>query len=103
MATSLDAVQIAGNLNPRVSFFVIKAAIAIMAEDNLTANHSDRVDFANKVFVGDYDLNSYTFGVLTNSTILSNLDTGEPDLGITDGDLEFTVNSLYNAFAGVAT
>lgn len=103
MATSVGAVQVSSNFRERISYFVIKAAIAVMNESNGTANHTERVAFANKVFVGDYDLQSYAYGVLTNSTVLGNLDLSENDYGIIDGDLEFTVNSIYNAFAGVST
>jgi hypothetical protein len=103
MATSVEAVQAAGNLESRVSFFVIKGAVAVMSESIGTANHAERADFANKVFVGDYDLSSYTYAVLTNPTNLSNLDLEQDDYGINDADLEFTVSSMYNAFAGVST
>lgn len=105
MATSVEAVGVADmqRFKDRVNFYVIKAAVAVMAEDNLTANHSERVVFANKVFTSDYDLEQYVAAVLTNATVLSNLDVIADNNGITDGDLEFTVNSMYNAFAGVDT
>jgi hypothetical protein len=103
MATSFEAAQSVGNLSPRVSFFVIKAAGAVMSEVNTTPSHAERVAFALRVFESDYDLSSYTSAVLSNPTILAGLDPSEEDLGVSDSDLEFSVNSFYNAFAGVAT
>ena len=103
MATSLQAVQVAGNLSSRVAFFVTKAGVAVMNESNATANHADRVAFAEKVFVGDYDLTQYTYSVLSNPTILAALDVSENDLGLADSDIEFVVNSVFDAFAGVST
>jgi len=103
MATSLEAVQAAGNLSDRVSFFVVKAAIAVMYEDNTTANHPERVAFAESVLISGYDIMQYTYSVLSNPTVLAGLDLSEDDLSVGDGDIEFIVNSVFNAFAGVST
>ena len=83
--------------------FVVKAADVAMDELASTPGHTERVVFANKVFISDYDLTQYTSAVLTNGTLLANLNTSDGDNGITDSDLEFTVNSFYNSFAGIAT
>lgn len=103
MATSLEAVQVVGNLSPRVALFVTKASVAVMNEDNTTTNHTERAAFSIKVFVSDYDLIQYTYAVLSNSTILSGLDITEADLNVNDSDIEFVVNSVFDAFAGVST
>lgn len=105
MATSVEAVQVIklGQFQRRVNYYVVKAAVAVMAEDPLTANHAERVAFANKVFVSDYNLDQYTSAVTSNPTILAGLSISDPDNGVVDGDLEFVVNSAFNAFAGVAT
>lgn len=105
MATSLEVASAIRDqrLIDRVNFFVLKAAVAVMSEDNTTASHAERVTFANKVFILDYNLPQYVSAVLTNSTNLTNLDLTQDNHGISDSDMEFTVNSMYNAFAGVAT
>lgn len=105
MATSIDAVHVATmkHFRNRIDYFVVKAALSIMSESAGTASHSERVTFANKVFNSDYNLDQYVDAVLTNATVLTNLSATESDNGINDADMEFTVNSFYNAFAGVAT
>ncbi|TNG03796.1 MAG: hypothetical protein EP297_00135 [Gammaproteobacteria bacterium] len=103
MATSDQIVPHVSNVADRVGFYVIKASIAIMNEVNTTPNHTERVAFANKVFISDYDLMNYTNAVLSNPTNMTNFDATESDYGISDPDMEFTVNAAYNAFAGVAT
>lgn len=102
MATSDQIIQYIGNLADRVGFYVIKAAVAVMNEPNTVDDHATRVTFANKVLIGDYDLMSYTNAVLSNSTNMTNFDASEADYGISDSDMEFTVNAAYDAFAGVS-
>lgn len=105
MGTSIEAVKVVrmGQFQRRVNQFVQKAAINVMSELATTPNHAERVAFANRVFVSDYDLEQYTGAVLTNPTILSGLVVMPAGNGVSDSDLEFTVNSMYNAFAGIAT
>lgn len=106
MSTSANAVRVSKmrRFCDRVNFFVVKCAAAVMLEDVGTAGYPERVIFSGKVMVNDYNLPQYVNAVLTNGTVLSNLtDDVDADNGISDGDLEFTVNSFYNAFAGVAT
>jgi len=104
MTTSTIASEVAKNktFQDRVNYYVLKATIAIMAEANTTGNHVERVAFASKVFISDYNLNQYVDSVLTNSTVLDALDTQAGDNGVSDIDLESTVNSIYNAFSGVS-
>jgi hypothetical protein len=105
MATSVEVVQVVklGQFQRRVNYFVVKAAVAVMNEDPLTANHTERVAFANSVFVSDYNLEQYTNSILANPTIMSGLTVSDAGNGVTDSDLEFVVNSVYDAFAGVST
>jgi hypothetical protein len=84
----------------RVSFFMQKAAIAVMSEDSETVNHSDRVIYAQKVIDGDPNTASvamYTLGTATNATIAAMIDA---DTLVDDNSMEFSVNSLFDAFAG---
>lgn len=105
MATTVEATSVLNSdtFRARVNIFVVKQADIAMDEVATTPGHTERAAFANKVFVSDYDLTQYTSAVLTNSTILTNLNTTDGDNGIIDSDLEFTVNSFYNSFAGIAT
>lgn len=80
----------------RCKYFFQKAAIAVMSEDPGTANHDDRVRFAAKVITGGISQTELAIAVATNSTIAATIDSaGTPS----DNDLEFTVNSMFDAFA----
>lgn len=88
----------------RVEYCAKKAAVAVMAEDAGTTNHAERVVYAKSILEGDASLQEYAKAVVTNSTLTTNGDLDSPPLfGISDNDLEFTVNSMFNAMAGVAT
>jgi hypothetical protein len=88
----------------RVGYCLNKAAIAVMAEDAGTAGHAERVVYAKEVLDGTANVANAANAVVTNATLTTNGDLASPPLfGISDSDLEFTVNSMFNAFAGVAT
>jgi hypothetical protein len=88
----------------RVKYAANKAAIAVMAEDAGTASHAERVVYAKTVLDGTASVQDYANAVVTNSTLTAAGDISSSPLhGISDNDLEFTVNSMFNAMAGVAT
>lgn len=76
----------------RVQHAMIKAAIAIQAESGATDNHANRSTYARQVL---NDTNRYgplfAQGVVTNPSITD---------ASSDSDIEFTVNSIWNAYAG---
>ena len=82
----------------KIKFYCIKAAIAVMAEDASVVAHMQRVDFAHRILQNGPNLDQYALGILTNTTIKGHIDAGTSY----DADLEFAVNSLFNAYAGVA-
>jgi hypothetical protein len=81
----------------RVKFYMQKAAIAVMSEADTTPNHYDRLIYARQVLQGWTSIFEYALGVTTNGTISSTIDANNYVL---DGDIEFVVNSLFDAFAG---
>ena len=88
----------------RVKYAMKKAAVAIMAEDAGTASHAERVVYAKTILDGSASIAEYASAVVTNPTMTTNGDiTAGPLFGVSDNDLEFTVNSMFNAMAGVAT
>jgi hypothetical protein len=87
----------------RVRFCLTTAAIAVMAEVNTTANHAVRVTYAKTVIAGTADVYAAAVAVVTNSTIAAEANPTSADQAVPDGDLQFTVNSLFNALSGVAT
>lgn len=106
--TSAQGFQIANeqSFQHRVQFFLTKAAVAVMAEANTTPGHAARLTYAGKVLDGIAAILPVAVAAVTNSTIQSEANIGTPADGgyaISDGDLEFTVNSLFSALAGVGT
>lgn len=79
-----------------VKYFMQKAAIAVMAESDATNNHAARLNLARKILSGQASIYEYAYAVVTNSTIGGYVDTSA---AIPDADLEFTVNSMFDAFS----
>ena len=105
-ATASEAVWIAQQTDflRRVRYFAMKAAVAVMAEEAGTANHAERVVYAKTILNNSYNSNAYALACMANATLQASADTSDTDLfGVSDNDLEFTVNSLLNAMAGVST
>lgn len=104
----------------RVNYYIDQAALAVLSEDPQTVNHSLRVLFAKSIVTGSTSLvisspipnqnllQRYSLEVLTNTTIAgeAKLTDGQglalPDFNIPDSDLQFTINSLFNDFAGIS-
>ena len=79
----------------RVQAAMVKSAIAVSNEDPATAAHATRVQWATQVLRDPAHYAARTaFGVASNAAITSE----SPDDAI-----EFTVNSVWNAYAGVVT
>jgi hypothetical protein len=105
MASFIEMAYIAEqpSTRSRVEYCLKKAAVAVMAEEANTASHAERVIFAKKVLAGEASIPNATLAAMTNSTITAaGAPNTAPNFGVTDGDLEFTINSMFNAFAGVA-
>ena len=104
MASS-TAVAVAVNARfiERVGFYMKKAAVAVMSEDAGTVSHAERVVYADKIIAGTASVREYSLGVMTNATMEAAADPDIEGNGISDTDLEFTVNSMFNAYAGIAT
>ncbi len=88
----------------RVEYCLKKSAVAVMAEDAGTGSHAERVVYAKLILGGDASVQEAAKAIVTNSTLTTAGDlSASPLFGISDNDLEFTINSMFNAFAGVAT
>ena len=106
MASFNEMMKIAdtGTFRRRVEYAMKKVAIGVMAEDGATANHAERVVYASTVLNGTASVAQYANAVVTNATLTTNGNVENPPThGISDVDLEFTVTSMFNAMAGVAT
>jgi hypothetical protein len=105
VTTAANAMQVARNstFQDRVRFYMTGAARDVMAEVSTTTAHAQRVTYAKSVLAGTADVLDYAVACVNNATILNEINLGLGDFGIPDSDLAFTVNSLFNAFAGVST
>lgn len=81
----------------RVKHFMQKAAIDVIGEAGGTPGHAERLVYAKLVLDGTASVSEYAKGVVTNATISASIDSG---VDPSDSDLEFTVNSMFNDFAG---
>ena len=106
MASFDDLNTIANNagFQGRCLYALEVAAVNVMAEVNTTPVHGARVIFARQVLGGSVTGLRTALAVLTNSTIAGEavLQT-TPDYSIPDGDIQFAINSLYNALAGIGS
>lgn len=84
----------------RVTYALTVAAIAAYSESTGVTGHAARAAFATKVLSSQFDLNGAVFGVLTNSTIAGESNSATTGNGVPDSDIQFAVNSIYNALAG---
>ncbi len=82
----------------KVHYYMVKAAVSVMAEAADTAKHAERVVFAKTILAGSASVPLYALGVTTNATVKGHIDAGTSY----DDLLEFTVNSLFTAYAGGA-
>ena len=105
MANSEQAMAVANwpAYQARVRFYAHKASHAIMTELATTPNHAERVVWANSVLNGGEDIGVLATSTVTNSTIQTGADVSATLQGVSDSDLEFVVNSMVNAWAGVST
>lgn len=73
----------------------VQAATNVMSEDDATAGHAERTAYANRVLLNpSLESQAIAFGVAAQPGITG----GEAS----DQDILFTVNSLWDAWSGVA-
>ncbi len=101
MATLADAAEFAQDpaLHGPLTVAVATAAVNIMNEDPNTNHHATRVALARHILgnPGAY-ADRFRYVVATNPTIVAH-----PDIESALGDLQYVVDSVYNAMAGIAT
>ncbi len=102
MASYDNLIDIAKNtgFQDRVKYALVSAAVSVFNEASSTTGHTARVAYASSIIQGNYNLAPASLAVLTNSTIASEATlTAPPDFNVPDSDLQFSVNSLWNALA----
>lgn len=92
-ATSADLIR-------RVEYALSVAAVNVYAEGTSVAAHAARAAYATRVLNEQVDLRRVTLGVLTNPTIAAGVDSAKSDSGVSDGNMQFAVNSIFDVLAG---
>ncbi len=103
MASYHDLITIAGNngFQDRIKYALTSAAISVYNELSSTTGHATRVDYARSVLGGNLNLPSASLAVLTNTSIATGASLSSPPyFAIIDSDIQFAVNSLWDALAG---
>lgn len=97
-AQQADAAKSDGAYLARVEVFMVTAAVNVIAEAGTTANHGARVTLAQRI-LGATEVYTPRFALasMSNATLLAANSLAE----ILDGDLQFTINSLFTTFLGV--
>lgn len=79
----------------RVKMAMVKSAIYIANEDTATAGHAQRAQYAQAALANpESAARNMAYGVASNAVISAES---------SDSDIEFTINSVWNAYAGVIT
>ena len=86
------------DMKAKVKYEMVKAAIAVMAEAAETEGHAARIVYAGKILDGSASVENMVIGVIMNDTIKAKV-SADTDYS---SDLAFVINSLFNAYAGVA-
>lgn len=87
-------------IRQRVIGACLKEATAIMVEAANTANHANRVIWANQVIASpESKADQMMAEVAVNSTVLQKYDPAASDEGVPDGDLEYIVALKVNTYA----
>lgn len=91
----------------RVHACAVETALQVMAEDPATANHAARAAFAVDVLNGTNDGRfQMLLAVATNPTILATVTKGPASeagvADISDGDIEYQLEQVWNALSGVS-
>ncbi len=100
--------QIAENsdFQRRVKYYMQKGAVAVLSEALVTAGHTERVAYATTAVNGSALAFEHAIAGLTNATLVTNADFNAPvsgAFGISDSDLEFAVNEMWNAMSGFSS
>ena len=87
----------------QVSGALLAASSQILNESVTTANHENRLRWANAIFASpDQQTAFFVPGVLTNPTVAAAAgNTPLPDSGtpVSDGDIDYVVASLFDVYA----
>ncbi len=110
MAATFDqlaTIQKDAGFQGRCQYATVVAAINVYSEafggagQPTAAQHAVRATCANRVLSGSFNFTSVYWAVLQNLAIVAEANpSAPPDFAIPDADIQFQVNSIWNALAG---
>lgn len=86
----------------QVTGALIAAATNVLNEDPATANHQNRVAWANAIYLSPAQhVNTLLPGLLSNATLAGEAGgaVGTSGTPVPDADMDFVIASLFNAYA----
>lgn len=86
----------------RVAMMLMTLSVTVTTESNTTANHTNRLDFAQKVLKAQVNNKAIAAAVIaSNATIQSEIVGAPSSLGsnVPDGDMVFVLTGMYDALA----
>lgn len=84
----------------RVAFIVLKAAQNVSSEAPSTANHANRLAYANRIFMGNDKPNLIAMHIAAaNGTIAGKLESEAGGDSVTDSEIEFAMGQIWDARA----
>lgn len=98
--SDLGTISTLPDFQRRVAVAMGVAAVNVYSEAGTTTGHAARALYATNVLNGNYNLQAICFSVLQNATVQVEASTTATNNGIPDTDIQFTVNSVWNALAG---
>jgi hypothetical protein len=83
----------------RVAMIQLKVAQNVASEDPATAHHAERIAYASLVIRGGENAKMVAAHVNTNPSIAATIEEDPAKLGanVPDGDIEFTLASIWDA------
>lgn len=99
--SQLATIAASSDFQQRTAIAMNKAAGSIYNEGSGVTNHSARAAFAIKVSNGNYTLSAISLAVITASAIIAEAVVGTFGNAIADSDIDNSVASLWNMFAGI--
>ena len=84
----------------RVMMIMFKVAQNVASEDPATANHTERINYASYVIMGDEKPQLVAAHVISSNPTISQAIDGDPAaLGsnVPDGDIEFALASIWDS------
>ncbi len=96
MALSDIIAEAAGrDMQNKIRYHIVAAALAVMAEEEGHANHANRLAYARVVLTAGANIYQLTVAVAVNATITAKIEAGTDY----DDDIAYVITTIFDAFA----